>query len=101
MMDLIDSASSKVSFEASRFVLAVNKIAPPREGGAVNLNFSGENVGYVIRLENSTDEILEGEIGIAGGVVTGRAMTDAERLHGITEQRHPMIDVSPRKEVAE
>jgi hypothetical protein len=100
MMDLMDSSSSKVSFEASRFVLAVNKIAPPRDGGSVvnvNLGSAGDGPGYIVMLAQRDAEVLEGEIGEAGGVLRGRRMTDYERQHGVAEQRHPLIDITPTK----
>lgn len=98
MMDLMDSASSKVSFEASRFVLAVNKIAPPRADSTVNVNINSEGPGYVIRLATRDAEVLEGEVreGV-GGVLYGRRMSDQERREGVVEQRHPMIDVTPNR----
>ncbi len=41
-------------------------------------------------------EVFEGDLteGV-GGVITGRAMTDAERRNGVAEQRHPMIEINP------
>jgi hypothetical protein len=100
MMDLMDSSSSKVSFEASRFVLAVNKIAPPRDGGNVvnfNLGGAGDGPGFIIELVRPDDEVMEGHIGPAGGVIVGRKLTDHERQHGVAEQRHPVVDVTPTR----
>jgi hypothetical protein len=63
----------------------------------VNININGEKPGFIIQLAKPTDEVLEGEIGDAGGVLIGRRMTDEERRNGVqTTPRHPtMIDVTP------
>jgi hypothetical protein len=73
LIELLDSASSRTALEASKHVLGISNISPPREGG-VTINTTGGS-GYVIQLGSRDAEVFEGEIGPAGGVLLGRRMT--------------------------
>jgi hypothetical protein len=89
--------SEHVQFDAAKHMMALNGYHANPSAPGVNINISSEKPGYVIQLAKPNDEILEGEVGDAGGVLIGRRLTDAERISGVqTTPRPPaMIDVTP------
>jgi hypothetical protein len=61
LLELLESASGRTSLEASRLVLGIGGIAPPREGG-VNINVDiNQAPGYVVLLRHRDDPDLRGD----------------------------------------
>jgi hypothetical protein len=68
LLELLESNSSRTSLEASRLVLGIGGIAPPRDGVTVNVG----NVGYVVHLQRQGNDDVVSEIGECGGVIYDR-----------------------------
>jgi hypothetical protein len=60
LVELLDSNSSRTALEASKHVLGIGGISPPREGG-VNINI-GTDPGYVVVLRHRDDPDLQGDL---------------------------------------
>lgn len=84
LVELLDSPSQRTALEASKHVLGIEGIAPPRDGSSVHIH-GGEGSGYVIYLGRAGDEPAHAEVGMGGGVVYGRS------------QEPSVIDVTPNK----
>ncbi|MCV0387406.1 MAG: hypothetical protein K5821_13435 [Nitrobacter sp.] len=77
LIELLESSSQKVSLEASKHVLAIGGVAPPREGPTLNFNGSG----YTIDLRSNPDQpgqVLHNE-GSPGAVIIDVTPGDAEK----------------------
>ncbi|MGM4885327.1 hypothetical protein AB8A20_08115 [Tardiphaga sp. 604_B6_N1_1] len=97
VLRLVESAKSEhVQLDAAKHLMALSGYSPARDGASVTIN-AGGSVGYVIMLAGNDAEVLEGNIGQAGGVLLGRKMTPHERSNGITETSREMIDVTPER----
>jgi hypothetical protein len=100
VLRLLEGAKSEhVQFDAATHMMALNGYHANPSAPGVNINISGEKPGYIIQLAKPNDEILEGAVGDAGGVLIGRRLTDDERRNGVqaTPRDPAMIDVTPRK----
>jgi hypothetical protein len=60
LVELLDSNSSRTALEASKHVLGIGGISPPREGG-VNISIGNDSPGYVVILRHRDDPDLQGD----------------------------------------
>jgi hypothetical protein len=61
LVELLDSNSSRTALEASKHVLGIGGISPPREGG-VSINIGNDSPGYVVVLRHRDDPDLQGDL---------------------------------------
>ena len=61
LVELLDSNSSRTALEASKHVLGIGGISPPREGG-VNISIGNDSPGYVVVLRHRDDPDLQGDL---------------------------------------
>jgi AraC-like DNA-binding protein len=97
---LVTSAKSEhVQLQASEFILALNgRHANPSAPG-ITINSNNGGAGYIVILASNGAEVIEGSVGDCGGVLTGRRMTDEERIHGVatTPGYGHLLDVMPTR----
>ncbi|MFZ2157244.1 MAG: hypothetical protein WAV72_14140 [Bradyrhizobium sp.] len=98
VLRLMEMAKSEhVQIEAAKHMLALNGYHANPASPGVTVNVGGGAPGYIIQYASPGDEVFEGEIGEAGGVLIGRRMTAEERRTGVLERSQPgaIIDVTP------